>query len=75
MTLEGRTALSVEICTNRWAPDPDGGLHHVQGAEDVGRGRFDRVVLENRDVLVGGRVEHHIGAEPLEGVDDGQRGR
>ena len=37
-----------------------GGLHHVRGAEDVGVERFLRMVLEDRDVLVGGGVEDHL---------------
>ena len=60
ITLVGRTALSVEIRTNRSVPTSGCGLHHVRGAEDVRVERLLRMVLEDRHVLVGGGVEHHL---------------
>ncbi len=75
MTLEGRTALSVEICTNRWVPTSAAASTDVERAEDVGVGRLERMLLEHRHVLVGGGVEDHLGPVALERLEHGARGR
>ena len=53
------------------ASRPQPPLEHVSGAQHVGRDRLDDVRLEDRDVLVGRRVEHDIGLPACERVHHG----
>ena len=50
-----------------------GGLQHVEGADGVGLPAFEGVLLQHREVLEGGGVEHHVGAvvgeDLVEGLD------
>ena len=71
MTLEGCTALSDEISKKRLTPTAADASIDVERSEDVGPSGLDRVVLEHRNMLVGGRVEHDVGPEPLEHLEEG----
>ena len=69
MTLDGVDGLVGRDLHEAPGADGGGGVDHVEGAEHVGLGRLERVLLEDRDVLVGGGVEDDLGTVPLEGVE------
>ena len=76
MTLEGRTALSVEICTKRCGARPSAAASTtLRVPKTLVLDRLDRMVLEHGHVLVGGGVEHDLGAVALEGLEARRRGR
>ena len=62
MTLDGRTALSVEISTNSSAPYAAAASATHQRAEDVVPHRLADVVLHHRHVLVRGGVKDEVRA-------------
>ena len=64
----GLTALSVETSTKRRAPAAAAAVGAHPRADRVVAHGLERVVLGQRDVLVGGRVEHDVGAEALHHV-------
>ena len=68
MMLVGRTALSVEISTNRSTPQLSAASASDGGAEGVVAQAGDRVVLDDRHVLVGGGVIDGLDAVALDGA-------
>ena len=74
MTLEGRTALSVEICTKRWVPTSTAASTTLRVPKTLVSAASIGMVLEYRHVLVGGGVEDDLGLVALEGVEDGLAG-
>ena len=66
--LVGRTALSVDTSTKRSTPQRFRRLRQDGGAEGVVAQARDRVVLDDRHVLVGGGVVDRLDRVALDGA-------
>ena len=72
MTLDGLTALSVEMNTKRSTPVATAASTTFRVPKTLVADASTRVVLEHGDVLVGGGVEDDVRLVPLERLEHGR---